>query len=183
MIRETTGHDLPVAVTEINSNWSHATGGEATPDSFYNAIWWADVLGRVIRQRVDIVAHFVLQTNDRASGWGLLARYDVRPTYYVYQMYQHFGNELVYASSDNPDVSIYASLRDDGALTIVIVNLGPEAQTKPLQLDSFESPAPAEVWLFGADHRAERTGEQTIASGDQITLPAQSISLYVLPQP
>ena len=106
LIRETTGRDLPVAVTEVNSHWSHATGGEATPDSFYNAIWWGDVLGRVIRQRVDIVAHFVLQTSTGAGGWGLLARRDVRPTYYVYQMYKHFGQELVYASSDDPDVSI-----------------------------------------------------------------------------
>jgi hypothetical protein len=129
---------------------------------------------------VDIVAHFVLQTSTGAGGWGLLARYDVRPTYYAYQMYKHLGDGLVYASSDDPDVSIYAALRDDGALTLILINLGPEEQTKPLLLDNFEPTAPAEIWLFDADHPAEKVAEQTIASGDQITLPAQSITLHVL---
>ena len=33
-IREITGKDLPIAVTEVNSHWSKAYGGEASPDSF-----------------------------------------------------------------------------------------------------------------------------------------------------
>jgi len=179
LIRETTGRDLPIAVTEANSHWTSAIGGEATPDSFYNAIWWGDVLGRLIRQRVDIVAHFALQSSTGAGGWGLLARYEVRPTYYVYQIYQRFGNELVHASSDDPDVPIYAALRNDGALTLVVINLGPEGRANPLLLDNIEITAQAEVWLFDADHQAEKIGEQRVASGDEITLPAQSISLYV----
>lgn len=183
LMGETTRRDLSIAVTEVNSHWTSATGGEATPDSFYNAIWWGDVLGRLIRQRVDIVAHFALQSSTGAGGWGLLARYEVRPTYYVYQMYKHFGNELVHASSDDTDVSIYAALRDDGALTFIVINLGPEEQTKPLLLDNIEITTPAEVWLFDADHQAEKIGEETIVSGEQVTLPAQSISLYILPQP
>jgi hypothetical protein len=108
-IREITGRDLPVAVTEVNSHWSAAIGGEATPDSFYNAIWWGDALGRMIRQGVAIVAHFALQSPNAYGGWGLLARYEARPTYYVYQLSQRFGQELVYASSDDLDVSIYAA--------------------------------------------------------------------------
>jgi len=54
---------LPLGVMEINAYWSHASGGQTTPDSLAGAIWWADVLGRLIRHRVDYVAHFVLQTN------------------------------------------------------------------------------------------------------------------------
>lgn len=182
LIRETTGRDLPVAVTEVNSDWTHAIGGEATPDSFYNAIWWGDVLGRLIRQRVDIVAYFLLQCPSALGGYGLLARFDVRPTYYTYQMYKQFGDELLYASSDDPDVSIYAALRDDGALTLIVINLGPDEETKPLRLDDIEPTGSAEIWLFDADHLAERIGERTITSGDEITLPAQSISLYILSQ-
>ncbi len=179
-IRETTGRDLPVAVTEVNSHWSGVIGGEATPDSFYNAIWWGDVLGRLIRQDVEIVAHFALQTNVGTGGWGLLARTEVRPTYYTYQMYKHFGNELVYTSSDDPDLSIYAARRDD-ALTLILINLGPEEQTKPLLLDHAKPAGPAEVWLFDASHQAEKIGDRVITSGDHITLPAQSITLYVVP--
>jgi hypothetical protein len=181
LIRETTGRDLPVAVTEVNSDWSHAVGGEATPDSFYNAIWWGDVLGRMIRQRVDIVAHFLLQCQMGQGGWGLIGTYEVRPTYYVYQMYKHFGDELLYASSDDLDVSIYAARGQDGALTLMIINLGLEEERKPLRLENVTPTDSAEVWLFDVNHLAERVGEQAIADGAEITLPPQSMTLYVIP--
>lgn len=182
LIRETTGRDLPIAVSEVNSDWSNATGGDATPDSFYNAIWWGDVLGRLIRQRVDIVAYFLLQSQTRTGGWGLLARFELRPTYYVYQMYKHFGDELLYASSDDPDVSIYAARRtEDDAITLMLVNLGPEEKRKPLVLHDVSLAEPAEIWLFDADHNAERIGTDRVVSGREVVLPPQSISLYVIP--
>lgn len=180
LIRETTGRDLPIAVTEVNSNWTNQQGGEATPDSHYNAIWWADVLGRLIVQRVDIVAQFALEG---AGGLGLMGYPTPRPTYYVYLLYKQFGSELIYASSDDPLVRIYAARRSDGILTLIMINLGPDEKTKPLRLDNVTSTGPAEVWLFDVDHLAEKVGERRIASGDPITLPAQSISLYTLPQP
>ena len=177
VIREAVGRDLPVAVTEVNTHWSSAVGGEATPDSFYAAIWWGDVLGRLVRQRVEIVAHFSLHSNNSIGGWGLLGRSDVRPAYYVYQIYQRFGSQLIHASSDDPDLSIYAALRDDGALTLVVINLGSEERTYPLHLDGFAA-GEAEVWRFDADHRAERVGTWMVT--DKVTLPAQSITLYVI---
>jgi hypothetical protein len=177
VVREATGRDLPVAVAEINTHWSNALGGEATPDSFYAAIWWGDVLGRLIRQRVEIVAHFTLHSNNSIGGWGLLGRSEVRPAYYVYQIYKRYGDELVYASSDDPDLSIYAALRDDGALTLVAINLGPEERGYPLQVEGFAADE-AQVWLFDAEHDAESIGTQTLSG--EITLPGQSMTLYVL---
>ncbi|MBC8335722.1 MAG: hypothetical protein ISR59_02425 [Anaerolineales bacterium] len=181
LIRETIGRDLPIAVSEISSDWSHATGGEATPDSFYNAIWWGDVLGRLIQQQVDIVAYFLLQSQSGQGGWGLLARFDVRPTYYVYQMYQQFGDELIYASSGFSEISIYAARRSDGAMTAMIINLGPDDVQVPLYLENLEITDPAEVWLFDVDHKAEHIGMQSISNGSILMLPGQSISLYVFP--
>jgi alpha-L-arabinofuranosidase len=180
IIREETGRDIPVAVTEINSHWNAATGGQATPDSFYNAIWWGDVLGRLIEQRVEIVAQFALQSINKMGGWGLLGRYEARPTYYVYQIYQHFGDELIYASSDDADVSIYAARRADGALTVIIINLGPKEKIIPLQLSGFSPAGSADVWRLDARHMAENIGTQDIVDRQDITLPAQSISLYIM---
>src|SRR5690606_22827247 len=96
---ETTGRDIPVAITEANSHWSAALGGVASPDSHYNAIWWADVLGRLIQHDPTIVAYFDLQSNSRRGGWGLMATYEVRPTYYVYQIYKQFGQTRLFAES------------------------------------------------------------------------------------
>lgn len=179
-IRVTTGRDYPVAVTEVNSHWTDATGGEATPDSFYNAIWWADVLGRLIRQRVDIVAHFALQTDTPNGGWGLFGESTPRPTYSVYQLYRQFGRELVSATTNDTDVSVYAALRADGRLTIIVINMG-HHDTRPfLRFGPPGTSGLAEIWRLDTRQPGQKIGELTLASGDPIYLPAHSVSLYVV---
>lgn len=176
LIQETTGRDLPIGVTEINSNWTDNGGGETTPDSFLNAIWWGDVLARMIQQRVDIVNHFALQSKPGQAGWGLLARNDVRPSYYVYQLFKQFGTELLESSSPDPSLTLVAANRNDGALTIMLINRSDQPKMGALQLLGFESAA-AEVWRFDAEHNAERIGEADV---DQLELPPYSLTLYIL---
>lgn len=180
LIKETTGRDdVPVAITEINSQWSSSVGGEATPDSFYHAIWWADVLGRFIAEQVAIVDYFELQTPSSRGAFGLLGNADLRPTYYTYQLYQHFGTELVFSSYANPDVTIYAARQEDGALTFVVVNLGPDEQTPTLKIDNFEIKGPAQAWRLDAGNNAGSIGEVDLSTGS-VTVPGQSVTLYSL---
>ena len=179
VIRDTTGGDLPIAITEVNSNWSGAEGGEATPDSFYNAIWWADSLGRMINQQTDMVAHFVLQTRNGAGGWGLLARTEVRPSYYVYQMYQQLGETLLSAQSDIPGVSVVAAQRADGSLTLVLINLTDTAVRAPLQIVGQSVSETAEWHLFDPDHEAELVGTIDFGDNTEVSLPPTSISLLI----
>jgi hypothetical protein len=182
LIHEKTGRDLPIAVTEINSHWTTAVGGEATPDSHFSAIWWGDVLGRLIRNGVTYVAHFALQSPPSFGGWGLLARGDVRPPYYVYQMYAHFGDQLRFAAAPHDDVSLFAAVdSESGALTLMLVNLADEAQSLPLQIDHFTPSSSATVWLFDASHQASAQPAQTIAANTTLTLPAQSMTLLAIP--
>lgn len=180
VIRETLGEDRPIALTEVNSNWTEVSGGEASPDSFYHAIWWADVLGRAIRQQVAIVNYFALSTFGDTGAYGLLDRYQIRPTYYVYQLYQQFGSELLASQSGDPDVTITAALRDDGTLTLMIVNRAPDEKTLPLTIAGAETLGEAEIWRFDADHNAEPIGATTLTPDGEITLPAQSISLILI---
>lgn len=177
LVIDKTGRDLPLAVTEINSNWSRVTGGEATPDSFYNAIWWGDVLGRLIKNEVDYVAHFRLQSRESGGGFGLLARFEVRPTYYTYQMYRQFGDKLLFSTSDENDVQIYAAARDDGALTLMIVNLGGEAAETPLSIANFDGQL-RELVRFDAQTMAESIPFEPLQQ--TINLPAQSMTLLIL---
>lgn len=182
VIEETTGRtDLPVAVTEANSHWSSNIGGEATPDSHYNAIWWADALGRLINEQPAIVAFFELQTQDARGGWGILSRFEVRPTYYTYQLYQRFGSELLHADSTADQVSIYAARRDDGALTLIVVNLADEAQTVPLEIQGFTPGEGIETYRLDPEHNADLIDSGAIAEG-VLELPGQSVTLYVIPQ-
>ncbi len=183
LIRETTGRDLPIAVTEVNSHWNKALQGEASPDSHASAIWWADVLGRFIEHDVEIVAHFALQSSPTLGGWGLFSKYEARPAYYVYRMYQNFGSERLYASSGEELVSVYAAERDDGAVTVMVVNRDDKVRSLPLHFaGDLMATKPAEVWLFDAEHAAELLGSAVIGSGDEITLPPLSLTLYVFPQ-
>ncbi|MEM7336684.1 MAG: hypothetical protein AAF490_31685 [Chloroflexota bacterium] len=174
-IRDITGRDMPIGVMEINSNWSNASLGEATPDSYYNAIWWGDVLGRMINQEVDMVTHFALQ--HPTAGWGMFGRTEPRPTYYVYRLYQHMGDELLFSETDDDLVSVVAARRDDGALTVMLINLGDDALTKPLTIRGLEGTTAVSTYRLAPDQFAEEIGETDISSG--VELLGQSMTLLI----
>jgi len=175
---EVLGYELPVAMTEINSYWSSSQGGETTPDSHFNAIWWADVFGRLLKQDPWGVLYFDLQSNIARGGWGLMATYEVRPTYYVYQLYQQFGEEMLAATSDHEFVSAYAAQRNDGAITLILVNLDDVEHDIALYVDADEFTGDAELQLYMVDGLSESV---TWDSSEGLSLPAQSITLLVMP--
>jgi hypothetical protein len=179
LILEITGRNIPIAITEINSHWSSAMGGEASPDSFYNAIWWADVLGRLIFNKVEIVNYFTLQSRSSIGGYGLFTRTDPRPTYYVYQMYQKFGGNLVFAGCDDAQIGIYAALDQDGALTVMLINLGEDDIIRPLVIEGKERTL-AEVWRFDKDHLADKLDTRDFGNLEKILIPGQSVTLIKL---
>jgi hypothetical protein len=177
LIAEHTGRDLPVAVTEVNTHWSAAIGGEATPESHYNAIWVAEMFGRLMRQDVFMVNHWLLA--GAHGGWALMNRGELRPSYYVYRLFSYFGSNLVHADSGVVNVSLYAAQRDDGALTLLIVNLADNEQEATLQVMG-GLPAQAELWRLDQQQKPEAATLVTIQDNEMLSLPAQSISLYVL---
>jgi hypothetical protein len=179
LIREAAGRDLPIAATEVNSNWTATFGGDATPDSHLGAIWWADVLARLIRQRVDIVAQFALYAPESA-GWGLLRAFSTRPAYYVYPMFRRFGSELVYASSGSPLVTLVAARRNDGALTLIAVNRGSQPATLPLTLAGFTPTGAAETWRFDREHTAEQLDLTPLGANPRLSLPGESMTLLIV---
>ncbi len=176
-IREITGEDKPIGIMEINSNYTDVSTFEYSADGFYNAIWWGDVLGRFINQQVEHVAHFALQ--NKSSGWAMLGRTEPRPTYFVYRMYQHFGDELLFSESDQEYVSIVAARRDDGAVTVMLINRGADAVEMPLEIVGVDTTEAAEVWRLEPDVFAENLGAQAV--GEQVELPATSMTLFVFP--
>ncbi len=182
LIQETTGRDIPIAITEVNTHYNHAIGGDATPDSHYNAIWLAEMFGRLLYQDVFMVNHWLLTSQGGQGGWGLIGRSELRPSYYVYQLYNKFGAELVHAASGTADVSIYAAKRDDGALTLMVVNLADVEKQVTLQLVG-ERPSQATLWQLTPDQLPETAVPFTFAADGQLTLPQQSISLFVIELP
>jgi hypothetical protein len=177
LIRETVGRDLPIAITELNSDPSNAQLQDASPDSFYNAIWYADVLGQMMNADVFMVNQWVL--SQRTTGLGLFQGDNVRPTFHVFPLYKNFGSQQVYAASGVSDVDIFAATREDGALTIMIINLSDAEQNIPLQVKG-KKLTEADVWLLDISHNAENLGMQSFSADGTVTLPAQSATLYVI---
>ncbi len=179
---EVTGrHDLRYAVTEVNSHWSASIGGEATNDAFFNAIWWADVLGKLIVDGAYMVNFFDLHSSDARGGWGLFSNSGVRPTYWVYRLYGSFGRELLASASDVEYVSIYAARRDDGALTLVVTNLLDEPRRMALERGSGGEPLDGrlvEARLLDPTHEAAAIADPR--DGGVVVLPARSAMLLVL---
>ncbi len=177
VVKEMTGKDLPVGVMEYNSYYSRALGGDTTPDSFNNAIWLADVMGRMIRQRTDLMAYWVFK--DSNAGHGLMTAYDIHPTYYIFPMYSRFGSHLLPANSPEPLVSLFAAKKDDGSLTVMLVNRSLSAVKLPLQLNQGDAYTLAEEYLFDQTHMAESVPPPTFKNGGVVEVGARSVMLFI----
>ncbi|HEX2991530.1 MAG TPA: hypothetical protein VHO49_12690 [Anaerolineales bacterium] len=178
LVHEHTGRDMPIAVTEFNSAYDKSVGQETTPDSHYNAIWMADVLGSLIKNGVLMANQWYLTAKAGYGGLGLVGQFEVFPSYYTYQMYKMFGDELIYSSTDDEDLTIYAARRADGALTVMVINLSLEEKVKALRIGD-GTRVQAEAWLFDPAHKVENMGPVDL-SGDA-AFPPQSVSLFVVP--
>ena len=179
-IHELTGRDIPIAITEVNTNYNPAVGGEATPDSHFNAIWLADVVGQMAQQGVFMFNHWMLASSGSGQGgWGMIVRSGLRPSYYTYQLYSMFGSELVYSVSGVNNVSIYAAKREDGTLMLMVVNLNDDTKTMPLQFKG-EMPSSAELFLLDQEHLAQNMGVITFPNDGNLSVPGQSVSLYAI---
>jgi hypothetical protein len=179
VIKETTGKEMPVGVMEWNSNWSNVSGAETSPDSFLGALWTADVLGRMIRERPDLLAYWTLKTGASGTGHALMDSYNLRPSYYVFQIYKRFGNRLLAANADDPMVSLFAAKREDGAITAIFVNRGDTAVKMILNLAKGDGYSLAEAYLFDSTHNAEPVNPPAFKNGDPVELPPLSVTLWV----
>ena len=160
----------PVAITEYNWGAEGSINGATT--------------------QADIYGIFGAYGLDMATRWTVPA--SATPTYKAMQMYRNydgaggaFGDTSVAATVPNPDnLSAFAALRaKDGALTVMVVN---KALTGPTPLAMTLAHTPA----TGSARRWQLTASNTIAplpdlpwTGGALadSLPAQSVTLYVLP--
>ncbi len=179
VIKEVTGKEKPVGIMEYNSNWSNVSGAETSPDSFLGALWTADVIGRMIRQKPELLAYWTLKTGSSGAGHALMTSYSIRPSYYVFQIYKRFGNHLLAANADDPMVSLFAAKREDGAVTAIFVNRGDAAVKMILRLDKVDEMAMAEGYLFDETHDAEYFNPPKFKNGDPVELAPLSVTLFI----
>lgn len=178
-ISDVVGEDLPIAITEANSHWSHAAQGEATPDSYYNAVWWSAVLTTLIHDEVDIITYFILYSTGPNGAYGVLDRYNPRPTYYTYQLYGELGETRLQSDSSDDYITAIAANRDDGATTVIITNLYEEEHTITFDLTGFDGLSAQSAMLLAPEIFAEEVAVTDYLNENALTIPAQSVILLV----
>jgi hypothetical protein len=159
-----------VGVTEYN--WgaeNHINGGTAQ----------ADILGIFGRERLDVGVRWIsppLQS----------------PAYHAFKMYRNydgnqsrFGDLTVSTVAPNPDdVSAFAALRtSDRKLTVmVIAKTLTDSTPVTVTLANFLPSGPAQRWQLDASNAITQLANVAVAGSSlSLTVPAQSISLLVVP--
>jgi hypothetical protein len=160
-----------IGITEYNWGAENHINGATTQ---------ADVFGIFGREGLDMGARW---TTPAAT----------TPTYKAMKMYRNydgnkstFGETSVAASTPNPDaVSAFAALRSvDGALTVMVINK--QLSTSPvatINLSTFGHRGVAQVWQLTAGNTINHLTDISISGTSLVaTLPAQSITLFVVPK-
>ena len=137
----------------------------------------ADVLGILGREGLDL-----------ATRWTTPAT--TSPTYKAMKLYRNyddanskFGDTSVYAGGPNPDlVSVFAAQRsNDNALTVVVINKTNAVTPATLALTNFLHNGTAQHWVLETNAITRRADVALTGNSFTSSLPAQSITLLVLP--
>ncbi len=140
--------------------------------------------------QADILGIFGREGLDYATRWTTPAA--STPTFKAMKMFRNydgnkssFGDTSVAASGPNPDsVSTFASLRSsDSALTVLVINkLLTSAATATITLTNFLSRGTAQVWQLTSANAISRLSDVSFTGNSfSNSLPAQSVTLFVLP--
>ncbi|GAB5492795.1 MAG: hypothetical protein Phog2KO_30100 [Phototrophicaceae bacterium] len=180
IIDETIGEDMPIGITEVNSHYSNSGGGIATPDSYYNAIWYSGVLTTLIHEEVDIVSYFQLYSVGGNGQFGLLDRYDPRPTYYSYLLFGELGNTRLQSASSDEYVTAIATRDEAGRHTMIVTNLYDESDISvTLALNGFDDLSVSDIRLLSPELEAESVAVDDYLVDGTLSMPAQSVMLLV----
>ena len=168
----------------VNTNYP----GTAIGITEYN--WGAENHINGATTQADIFGIFGREGLDLAARWTTPAA--TTPTYKAMKMYRNydgtrstFGETSVAASAPTPDVvSAFAAQRaSDGALTIMLIAKGLSGATAAtVSIANFQHAGAARVWQLTSANTITRLTDIAISGASvPITLPAQSVTLLVLP--
>ena len=104
LIRQSFSEDLPIAITEINTN----SGKVPLPKSV-SALWWAETLGQLMDNQVNYVAFFSTEGVDSPNPLFLQRGLTQTPMLRVMQVISHMESYLVPVEGTPGPVSIYCT--------------------------------------------------------------------------
>jgi hypothetical protein len=116
LIRQTMGRDLPVAITEINTN-----PNAMVPTRGQAALWWADTLGSLMNQQADFVAFFSVEGVEPPYPlFNADSSYSQTAMYRVMEVFTHLQNNLIPLQIQHDPISVFAT-QDDARQTVSLL--------------------------------------------------------------
>lgn len=181
-VRRILGRDKPIAVTEFNSHWSKHVYGAATPDSYANALWWAEVMLQAARENVAMMGYFALYSPDSYGGWGIFGDKGVRPTYYAFWLAGRLGPEQVPILHALPSTVAVLVTHDPATATLaaLFVHRGDAPQPVHLLVPGRALTQAEGFFLTGPEATLNRQ-DLPAANPMEFTLPPYSVVLVRAP--
>jgi hypothetical protein len=182
--------DAPVYLIPRMQSWIRKNYYSGTPVAITEYNWGAEGYINGATTQADIYGIFGREGLDMATRWTVPD--SSTPTYKAMQMYRNydgagsaFGDTSISAKAPNPDnLSAFAALRTgDGAMTVMVINKM-LSQTVPVNvtLSHFAASGSARAYRLTSSNQITQLSNISWSNGvlsDEE--PAQSITLYVLP--
>ena len=127
LIRQEFHRDMPIGVTEINSNPL-----QKAPTPGIAALWWADTLATLLEQEVEYVAFFSAEGVDVNYPLFTPGGFQPTPMLRVMQVFSHLQHNLIPVAVQRDPSSIYAT-QDDTHQTVSLLFINKSATTQLAQ--------------------------------------------------
>jgi len=186
---------IEITLTEWgpNSSWPDAWEGY----QIWSNLWTLLVLAESLQAGYSFTNYWNFAQGD--TPYSLVdPNYKVGPIYWAFDLMTHFGrggDNLVAASSEEPQLKVYASRLKDGTLSLLVVNKSPSDIAATVNLTDFAPRGDGVLWqydrtLSGVDNTVRTAQMQTppaqyalngIGASFTRTFPGYSASVIVLP--
>jgi uncharacterized protein (TIGR03437 family) len=179
----------PIMLVPRLLNWVKTDyPGTKTAITEYNWGALGDITGALAQ--ADILGIFGREGLDLATLWGPPTA--GQPGVYAFEIYNNydgnggaFGTTSVEATTGNPDqLSIFAALRSDQALTVLVINKTNAPLVSPVGISNFQAAGTAHVYQYSSANLSAIVQQPDIslsAGAIPCTFPAYSLTLFVLP--
>ncbi len=133
---------IPLLISEYGA--SYETNNSRNLTTLPAALWTADMLGHLISNKIDLAAYFTLWGLNFHGVWD--RRGGIRPVHHTFRMFSSFGSHVIQAASDQSLLPVYAALRDDGTLSLMLINKDPAITYRAaLDLQNFQISGPPQL--------------------------------------
>lgn len=140
LIRQDFGRDIPIAVTEVNTN-----PNSAVPTRGQAALWWADTLGRLMSQQIQDVAFFSAEGVDTPYPLFTKAALRETPMLRAMQLFAHLQQNYVLVQVAREPVSMYATT-DTARQTVSLLFINKSASSQSAQVNAQPALLPIGAW-------------------------------------